>query len=97
MGPDFVETAIYLATSGTYAGEYVASCAKDNCGYLGEFRCLPAVRLVLDLVMLITSISTNRAFLYSGWPIYQGVPSERCEESRALVKKTYLSPLSSIW
>ena len=32
-----VEAMIYLATSGVYAGEYVASCTTDNCGSLGEF------------------------------------------------------------
>lgn len=70
-GPDFVEAAIYVATSGTYAGEYVTSCAKDACGYLGEFRCLPAVeRLVPDLVMLIASISAIRASICSARPIY---------------------------
>ena len=59
MGPNFVETMIYLTTSGMYAGEYVASCTKDDCSYLGEFCCLPTMRLVLNLIMLITSISTN--------------------------------------
>jgi hypothetical protein len=62
-GPDFVEAAIYLATSGTYAGEYVASCATDNCGYLGKFRCLPAVGLlVLDVVMLIRELVPMERF-----------------------------------
>ena len=87
-GPDFVEAAIYLATSGTYVGQYVASCAKDNCGYLGEFHYLPVVGLlVVDLVVLNTSISTNGGILYLAWPIYQGVPSERCDEPHALVNK----------
>ena len=35
--PDFVEAAIYRATSGHYSGEYVATCAKNRCGYLGEY------------------------------------------------------------
>lgn len=34
--PDFVEAAIYLAPTGPNAGYYVASCARDECGYLGE-------------------------------------------------------------
>ena len=78
MGPDFVEATIYLATSGAYAGEYVASCATDNCGSLGEFHCLPTVGLlVLDPVVLNMSVITNGEILHSTWPIYQGVPSER--------------------
>ena len=78
MGPDFVEATIYLATSGAYAGEYVASCTTDNCSSLGEFRCLSTVGLlVLDPVVLNMSVSTNGEILHSTWPIYQGVPSER--------------------
>ena len=88
MGLDFVEAAIYLATSGAYAGEYVASCATDNCGYLGEFRCLPTMGLlVLDPVVLNTSVSTNGEISHLTWPIYQGVPSEGWDEPHALVKK----------
>lgn len=30
------ESAIYLADMGEYAGEYVAGCVKNSCGYLGE-------------------------------------------------------------
>jgi hypothetical protein len=32
---DYVEAAIYQATSGPFSGEYVASCARDRCGYFG--------------------------------------------------------------
>ena len=78
MGPDFVEATIYLATSGVYAGEYIASCTTDGCGYLGELRCLPTVGLlVLDPVVLNMSVSTNGEILHLTWPIYQGEPSER--------------------
>ena len=31
----YVEAAMYLATSGPFAGEYVAQCATGECGYLG--------------------------------------------------------------
>ena len=73
-----MEAMIYLATSGVYAGEYVASFTTDNCGSLGEFCCLPTVGLlVLDPVVLNTSVSTNGEILHLTWPIYQGVPSER--------------------
>lgn len=34
--PDFVEAAIYMATDGEQAGQFVASCAKDECGYFGS-------------------------------------------------------------
>jgi len=36
--PDFVEAAIYMATDGPLAGKYVASCARDLCGYFGKPR-----------------------------------------------------------
>jgi hypothetical protein len=35
-GPDFVEAIMYRATTGPYRGEYMLSCAKNRCGYLGE-------------------------------------------------------------
>jgi len=35
-GPDFVEAATYMVRAGHLAGQYVASCALDKCGYLGE-------------------------------------------------------------
>jgi hypothetical protein len=31
--PNFVEAAIYMATDGEEAGQFVARCAKDACGY----------------------------------------------------------------
>jgi hypothetical protein len=34
--PDFVEAPIYMALVGPCAGEYVASCARDRCGYFGK-------------------------------------------------------------
>jgi hypothetical protein len=35
-GFGFTESALYLAKVGKpYAGEYVAGCALDRCGYLG--------------------------------------------------------------
>lgn len=43
MQPDFVEAAIYVASVGTYAGQYIASCAQDKCGYIGEQSFLPVL------------------------------------------------------
>lgn len=39
--PSFVEAAIYIPPEGEYAGKYIAGCAKDECGYIGEFRYVP--------------------------------------------------------
>lgn len=33
---DFAESAIYMVSYGRYAGEYVAACANDRCGYFGR-------------------------------------------------------------
>jgi hypothetical protein len=35
---DFVESAIYMVGHwhGLYGGEYVAACAKGQCGYFGQ-------------------------------------------------------------
>jgi hypothetical protein len=34
--PAYVEAAIYMALRGEQAGQYVATCAKDECGYAGD-------------------------------------------------------------
>jgi hypothetical protein len=39
--PDFVEAAMYMATQGAQTGQYVATCANDQCGYFGKFDFLP--------------------------------------------------------
>jgi hypothetical protein len=36
--PQYVESEIYTATEGPFWGEYVAGCAADRCGYLGQSR-----------------------------------------------------------
>jgi hypothetical protein len=33
---DFCEVALFVETSGTFCGEYMAKCAKNECGYLGQ-------------------------------------------------------------
>src|ERR1700683_611051 len=38
MKPDFIEAAIYKASEGECEGQYVAGCAKNECGYIGEFH-----------------------------------------------------------
>lgn len=35
---DYTESAMYLAPHGPYAGEYVAGCASEHCGYIGKFN-----------------------------------------------------------
>lgn len=37
-GPDFKEAAIYMTNSGLFSGEYIASCATGDCGYLGKLN-----------------------------------------------------------
>jgi len=34
--PDIVEAAIYMVSEGDHGGQYVAACAKDECGYFGK-------------------------------------------------------------
>ena len=67
-GPNFVEAVIYLATSGTYAGEYVASCAVDNCGYLGEFLCVRLI--VLDDLSWLWPILVPMEWFYTQSNLY---------------------------
>jgi hypothetical protein len=32
----YTESAVYIAVTGPYFGEYVASCALNRCGYSGK-------------------------------------------------------------
>ena len=32
----YKEASIYVAIGGRYKGEYIAECAEDRCGYLGQ-------------------------------------------------------------
>jgi hypothetical protein len=50
MKPSFVEAAIYIASGGEYAGKYIAACAKDECGYVGESH----LCTVLSVHMVLT-------------------------------------------
>ena len=34
--PDFVESTIYVPTSGPWLGLYVATCARERCAYVGK-------------------------------------------------------------
>lgn len=36
--PDFTEAAIYIPVFGRYGGEYVAACANNRCGYVGQYN-----------------------------------------------------------
>jgi hypothetical protein len=36
--PNVVEAAIYIASQGEQVGQYVASCAKEECGYFGQYE-----------------------------------------------------------
>jgi len=38
--PNFVEAAMDMATDGEEAGQFVARCAKDECGYFCQSVCL---------------------------------------------------------
>ena len=69
MRPDFMESTMYHATTGMHTGEYVASCTKDKCVYLGEFSC-PSVPDALLEHELITNLSANGVIVYLSWAIH---------------------------
>ena len=41
----FTEAAMFIAASGPFSGEYVAQCAKGECGYLGQSPFLSWIEL----------------------------------------------------
>jgi hypothetical protein len=48
----FIEAAIYMPVFGSYKGEYVARCAKNRCGYVGETRLSSEAEQVIDIQCL---------------------------------------------
>lgn len=71
--PVFREAAIYLSTSGCYKGEYVAECAKNRCGYLGQSPSFPQ-RSECSHVL---SSSTVRENVPGDWSSSEGLSCER--------------------
>lgn len=63
--PDFVEAAIYEVPAGErYAGQWVASCARDRCGYFGkppEFR-----KRIKGAYQLTLSVAMERYYDQNG-------------------------------
>jgi hypothetical protein len=51
--PDFVEAPIYMVSVGPFAGMYVASCARDRCGYIGKFPQLQFMHLTLTRTSVV--------------------------------------------
>ena len=66
--PDFVEAAMYLATAGPFAGQYVIGCAQDKCGYLGEWG-----KLLYRFIAAYQVNSVCGKNLRQAWCIYQGL------------------------
>jgi hypothetical protein len=66
--PDFVEAAMYLATAGPFAGQYLIGCARDKCGYLGEWG-----RLSYGFVAAYQANSVRGKNLRQARCIYQGL------------------------
>lgn len=78
-GLDFVEAAMYFTTTGSHAGQYIASCAKDQCGYLGDFQSY--VLFDIELVVLSPGIQCQ-------WSVYIAVLGYLLRAIRAEVRLT---------
>jgi len=67
-----MEAAIHIPVCGRYTEEYVAECARSQCGYLGLFTSLDRrENLMLDLP------STIGEDVQQDWGPCQDIPSER--------------------
>lgn len=72
-GPDFVESAMYVVSTGALSGEYVASCALRNCDYFGKLLESPLNgKLLLKTIKSKCSWSastTRLAYLLDAIPV----------------------------
>ena len=76
--PDFMEAAIYVVSTGTLSGEYVASCARSKCDYFGK----PFELLVNEkqLLMSINKFSWSASTTKSVY-LLDTIPVEVCRFS----------------
>lgn len=65
--PDFVEAAIYVLPVGPFSGQYVTSCARDQCGYFGESQQYSVTKDYFSLV----NKSILGAIVSQDWCTYQ--------------------------
>jgi hypothetical protein len=56
--PDFIESAMYIASVGPFTGMYLASCARDRCGYMGK---LPR-HTIVNTFALMTSVVMDHLY-----------------------------------
>lgn len=68
--PDFVEAAIYAAADGPLAGKYIATCARDLCGYIGKPRPNFCLRGIPFGPMSFSIHSSPGAILQPVWLTY---------------------------
>jgi hypothetical protein len=61
-GLDIVESTIRVCTTGPFAGEYVATCAREECGYPGY----PAI-LLQYYVVVIMSLCCKNCYSSNTW------------------------------
>ena len=72
-GPDFVKAAMYFATVGPHAGQYVAGCTEDKCGYIGKSITTSGSRLHHTNCI----ISFIGELLCPTWSLYEVLPAQR--------------------
>lgn len=65
-GDSYTESAVYLALSGQYDGEYVAGCASDRCGYFGTWPSTPRQATVLTLKPVLYLVDMERMYTRRG-------------------------------
>jgi hypothetical protein len=73
-GPDFVEAAIYVVSTGALSGEYVTSCALERCDYFGKSLKL-SVKGKFPLTRI--NLSVRGAPLQQKWPTHWMLSSSR--------------------
>jgi hypothetical protein len=59
--PDFVEAAMYMPATGPFAGQYIATCARDKCGYLSKLALLRFQNINENIYLPMTHLSVSRA------------------------------------
>lgn len=59
--PDFVEAAMYMPSTGPFAGQYIATCARDQCGYFGKLALLQFQNVNETIYLPVTHLSVSRA------------------------------------
>lgn len=89
--PTFTEAAIFVARSGSFAGQYVAECARGDCGYFGKY--ITSMRLMYDDLLTVNDWKVVLGDMYNKMGVQVQKYASRGRPLRLMRASSYLFKL----